>query len=477
MESKLYQGITTEITGNCGISILPNTPEGWRSNQEYFFNQLELPTGDLSLEGLYDLNDYSSAVTAHGCIGNYGQLIGHGTLRGAVMGFVDRDPTPEEMERLKALLRRELEAGAFGMSLGLIYPPSSFCKTEELVELAKVLKEYDALLTVHMRSEGPRVFQAVDEMLEITRRSGVHLQISHLKLMGKPQWGRADELLAKIQAARDEGLTITCDQYPYTATSTSMTALLPHWAHDGGVPALIQRLKEPTQKLKDETGEEMEKAHRQRKAAAFLSIEDLSIMGKYVEKIREMGFRFAMLTWNYENEYACGAAADQAKGLTARGKEMVKVLTDQGIVMDISHLSDQGVEDLFQLTDRPVMASHSDIREVWDAPRNLQKVHLKELISRKGIIGMNFFAPFVGEKPQISDLLKHMDAVLEMGGEDCLAIGSDFDGCDGLFPAHIEGVQSMPFLREELLKHGFTEELTEKIFYKNAHRFVMENVK
>ena len=247
-ESKLYQGVTAEITGNCGISILPNTPECWRSNQEYFFNQLELPTGDLSLEGLYDLNDYSSAVTAHGCIGNYGQLIGHGTLRGAVMGFVDRDPTPEEMERLKALLRRELEAGAFGMSLGLIYPPSSFCKTEELVELAKVLKEYDALLTVHMRSEGPRVFQAVDEMLEITRRSGVHLQISHLKLMGKPQWGRADELLAKIQAAREEGLTITCDQYPYTATSTSMTALLPHWAHDRGPPALNQPQKEPTQK-------------------------------------------------------------------------------------------------------------------------------------------------------------------------------------------------------------------------------------
>ena len=86
-ESKLYQGVTAEITGNCGISILPNTPECWRSNQEYFFNQLELPTGDLSLEGLYDLNDYSSAVTAHGCIGNYGQLIGHGTLRGAVMGL------------------------------------------------------------------------------------------------------------------------------------------------------------------------------------------------------------------------------------------------------------------------------------------------------------------------------------------------------------------------------------------------------
>lgn len=225
------------------------------------------------------------------------------------------------------------------------------------------------------------------------------------------------------------------------------------------------------------SGEEMEKAHRQRKAAAFLSVEDVSIMGAYTEKIREMGFRFAMLTWNYENKYACGAAANQSKGLTPEGKEMVKTLIDQDIVLDISHLSDQGVEDLLELTDRPVMASHSDLREVWNMPRNIQKDHLQELIRRKGIIGMNFFASFVGEKPQVSDLLKHMDAVLEMGGEDSLAIGSDFDGCDGLFPEGIRGVQSVPFLRDELLKHGFTEELTEKIFYGNAHRFIMENVK
>ena len=109
-------------------------------------------------------------------------------------------------------------------------------------------------------------------------------------------------------------------------------------------------------------------------------------------------------------------------------------------------------------------------------PRNIQKSHLAEMISRKGLIGMNFCAAFVGEKPKISDLLKHMDAVLEMGGEDCLAIGGDFDGCSGHFPEGINGVQSIPLLREELLKHGFTEELTEKIFYENAHRFVMENL-
>ncbi len=162
------------------------------------------------------------------------------------------------MELLKATLERELQNGAFGMSLGLIYPPSAFCQSEELVELAKVLKKYDAVLTVHMRNEGPRIFQAVDEMIDITRRSGVHLQISHLKLMGKPQWGRSQELLDKIEAARQEGMTITCDQYPYTATSTSMTALMPHWAHDGGLPALLERVKAPTEELKAAAAQEME---------------------------------------------------------------------------------------------------------------------------------------------------------------------------------------------------------------------------
>ena len=263
-ESKLHQGITTEITGNCGTSILPSLPENSREIVQYFFDdtsmfsQVVLNEKDRSLDGLYGVEEYARAVAAHGCTANYGQLVGHGTLRGAVMGFVDRDPEPEEMEQLKDLLERELKAGAFGMSLGLIYPPSAFCKSEELVELAKVLKKYDALLTVHMRNEGPRIFQAVDEMIDITRRSGVHLQISHLKLMGKPQWGRSQELLDKIEAARQEGMTITCDQYPYTATSTSMTALLPKWAHDGGVSALVARVKAPDQRLKDETAAEME---------------------------------------------------------------------------------------------------------------------------------------------------------------------------------------------------------------------------
>lgn len=225
------------------------------------------------------------------------------------------------------------------------------------------------------------------------------------------------------------------------------------------------------------SGEEMKKAHSMRKAAAFLSIEDISLMGKYVENVREMGFRFAMLTWNYENEYGCGAAFDQKKGLTAKGKELVKNLLSQDLVLDVSHLSDQGVEDLFLLTDRPIIASHSNVREVWDRPRNIRSEHLKELTRRKGIIGMNFFSNFVGEEPGMEDILHHMDQVLELGGEDCLALGGDFDGCAGRFPAGMKGVQSIPSLRETLLDHGYSENLVEKIFFENAYRFVMENVR
>ena len=257
-ESKLAQGVTTEITGNCGISIVPSTPQTNDAISEYFFSELELPRRGLSIKGMHSVADYAARVAAKGTAINYGLLVGHGTLRGAVMGFVDRDPTPDEMEQLKDRLVRELDEGAFGMSLGLIYPPSSFSKREELVELSKVLAEHDALLTVHMRNEGPRIFEAVDEMIDITRKSGVHLEISHLKLMGKPQWGRSAELLEKIESARAEGLRINCDQYPYTATSTSMTALLPGWAHDGGIGALVERVGAPTKELKDATAREMD---------------------------------------------------------------------------------------------------------------------------------------------------------------------------------------------------------------------------
>ena len=165
------------------------------------------------------------------------------------MGFDMRPPTPKEQAEMERLLDRMLEQGAFGMSLGLIYPPSSFADREELMGLARVLAARDRILSVHMRSESTGLFDAVEEMLEVARRSGVHLEISHLKLMGRPQWGRSGALLDRLEHARQAGIRVTCDQYPYTAGSTGLSALAPGWAHDGGVTQLVRRAQNPSQRL------------------------------------------------------------------------------------------------------------------------------------------------------------------------------------------------------------------------------------
>jgi len=144
---------------------------------------------------------------------------------------------------MEDLLDREMERGAFGMSLGLIYPPSAFSKPQELIGLAKVVAKHNGLLAVHMRNEGAKIFEAVEEVLEIVRQSGVHLEISHLKLAGKPQWGWHGKLLEKIREARAQGLPVNCDQYPFTASQTHMGALVPHWAHEGGTEAIVRRLE------------------------------------------------------------------------------------------------------------------------------------------------------------------------------------------------------------------------------------------
>ena len=287
MDSKVSQGITTEITGNCGNSCMPSFPERLEELHERSVNALQVPLYGAKV-GRLSVTDYAADAEAAGILTNFGCLIGHSTLRLAVMGYVNRDPSPEEMEQLKDLLDRELDRGAFGMSLGLIYPPSAFSSKEELVELAKVLKKHDALLTVHMRNEGPRIFEALDEMLDVAEASGVHLQISHLKLMGKPQWGRSDELLRKIEDARARGIDVTCDQYPFTASSTGLTAIIPNWAHEGGIPAMLERLKAPTPELRAGTADKMEErggAHTILVTSTNSALPDCE--GKYLSEIAE----------------------------------------------------------------------------------------------------------------------------------------------------------------------------------------------
>lgn len=283
-ESKLAQGVTTEIIGNCGMSVLPATKGYFDEINKYV--QLNYRT-----HARNSVSDYAADVEAKGLSINCGVLVGHSMLRMAVMGFVNRDPDENEMEQLKALLDRELSRGAKGMSLGLIYPPSAFSSQEELVELSKVIAKHGGLLAVHMRNEGAKVFEAVDEMIAIARRSGAHVHISHLKLMGKPQWGRSVELLQKIRDAREQGIHITCDQYPFHASSTLVTAMVPHWAHAGGPEELMRRLREREGTVCQEIQKEMENRGGPN-AVLVVSTKGAhpSWEGKYMDEIaRELG--------------------------------------------------------------------------------------------------------------------------------------------------------------------------------------------
>lgn len=176
---------------------------------------------------------------------NVCQLVGHGALRCAVMGIDDRPPTSQELERMRALLAKGTEAGAFGLSTGLAGPPSSYAELDELVALAEVAARAGGGYFTHMRNEGAEVVQAIREALEIGRRARSSVQISHLKISNPGHWGIAGDLLKLIDQAREEGVRVHGDQYPYTASSGGLRARLPRWAQAGGREAILARLRDP----------------------------------------------------------------------------------------------------------------------------------------------------------------------------------------------------------------------------------------
>lgn len=247
MASKICQGVTTEVIGHCGISLIPACGKNRQLNYETFasldavFDDPYYAADNLTQYKVYIEGNKKPAT-------NLVPLVGHGAVRSYVMGFEDREPTEEELEQMKVLLEEELNNGAWGMTLGLIYPPGIFSKKDELIELARVIAKHNKILCVHMRDEGSGIFEAVDEMIHVARESKVHLHISHLKLLARPVWHQAKKLLKKIQDARDEGLIITADQYPYTASSTSLTVLLPIWASIQGVTGIADLLRDEEKK-------------------------------------------------------------------------------------------------------------------------------------------------------------------------------------------------------------------------------------
>lgn len=235
--SKITQGITTEINGQCGGSVSPRYGEARLSSDWASLLGDRLTWRSLA-EYRETLEEIKPAV-------NTVQFIGHNTLRSSVVGYAGRAATVDEIEKMKSLLERELDEGGFGFTTGLIYQPGKYSTPEEVTALARVAAAKGALYATHMRSEGDEILESIDEVIALARETGIKAEISHLKTSGKANWGKLDKVFEKIESAIEEGLLLGSDRYPFTAAGTDLDVVLPDWAQEGAAKAECARLADP----------------------------------------------------------------------------------------------------------------------------------------------------------------------------------------------------------------------------------------
>lgn len=227
--SKITQGITTEINGQCGGSVAPRYGEARLSSDWASILGPRLTWRSLA--------EYRDVLAEARPAVNTVQFIGHNTLRSSVVGYAGRAATDDEMREMKALLEKCMDEGGWGLTTGLIYQPGKYSTPEEVVELAKVAAAKGGLYATHMRSEGDRILEAIDEVLDLVRATGIRAEISHLKTSGRRNWGKIDAVLDKMQSAVDAGLLLGSDRYPYCAAGTDLDVVLPDWAQEGAAKA------------------------------------------------------------------------------------------------------------------------------------------------------------------------------------------------------------------------------------------------
>jgi len=241
-QSEIREGVTTEIMGE-GESMGP-------LNEELKKRMLR-EQSDIKFDIKWNtLAEYLQYLERRGISCNVASFIGAATIRENVIGFEDKVPTAEQLDQMRELVRKEMEAGALGIGTALIYPPAFYSKTDELIELCKVAAKYKGKYISHMRSEGNQLLEAFDELLRISREAGIPAEVYHIKAAGEKNWGKIDKLLSQIEAAQKEGLNVRANMYTYTAAGTGLDACLPPWTEEGGYPALFKRLRDPATREK-----------------------------------------------------------------------------------------------------------------------------------------------------------------------------------------------------------------------------------
>jgi len=243
-DPKIRQGVTTEVIGNCGSSAAPLVGEA-REDAERRIN--ELPSGGPEKMPKWStLSEYLDHLQGQGVVVNVATYVGHSTVRECVLGYEDRRPAESELNEMRALVAQGMADGAFGISTGLIYPPGCYADTRELIELCRVVARYGGIYASHIRDEADLLTKALEEAIDIGKKTNLPVHISHHKAAGRLNWGKVRETLRMIEESRSEGLDITCDVYPYIAgCSWSLSHMLPKWVSDGGPKQLVKRLEDP----------------------------------------------------------------------------------------------------------------------------------------------------------------------------------------------------------------------------------------
>ncbi|MCB9597555.1 MAG: D-aminoacylase [Sandaracinaceae bacterium] len=246
-EAKIAQGVTTEVVCNCGLGLLPAN-----ARVEKFYELIQPIVFGEPGGGCYaDLNTYRAALEGRGVSVNVACLVPHGNVRAAVMGMEERDATDAEIGDMQELVSEVMSQGAFGLSTGLVYPPGAFATQEEVTRVVRAVKPFGGFYATHMRDEGTRVVQSIEEAIGIGRAAGVGVQISHHKAAGRLNWGKTKRTLAILDEARAEGIDVHSDVYPYTAGSTVLSAMVvPLWAFEGSQAQLMERLQDPATRVR-----------------------------------------------------------------------------------------------------------------------------------------------------------------------------------------------------------------------------------
>lgn len=251
LSPKIRQGITTELVAQDGMGPAPVDDE----NLSSWTKAMKGLEGDYKVDYTWrSVADYLETIEKLDLGPNIAYLAPHGNIRMVSMGLDNREPNDEELKLMKENLAKAIDEGAFGMSTGMIYPPCCYAKIDEFIELGKVLHEKGAIFITHQRSEADDILNSMDEILTIGRESGCKVHFSHFKVCGKKNWDKFPKVMEKLEKAKEEGMTVSFDQYPYVAGSTMMSVILPPWVHDGGTDKLLERLKdkELREKMKED---------------------------------------------------------------------------------------------------------------------------------------------------------------------------------------------------------------------------------